>query len=204
MKKWAFQVRPKANRVWSFPINSPRSEGHLIHQISVTFISKSVKHLPHFSSLKDIKLGPITQLKWNMRFWLRFFQCSSALWKSRRKLQTLWVHRWNIWKPPSPSLPYHFTHFLIHLRQMSMFLKCHSQMHSSGGCFRFTNPFTKEVLQVYFMSFSAFPANFSLSESIRVNLSQAIHPDVCLWRRHGHSQSQCQSFQKLNYPSWDV
>lgn len=38
-KNRVFQVRFKANAVLSFPIKSPRSEGHLVHQVPVTFIS---------------------------------------------------------------------------------------------------------------------------------------------------------------------
>lgn len=154
-EKWVFQVRPKALGVWSLPINSPRWEGHLIHQISVTFIfSNSVKHLSPFSLPGAEGHHTLTNhSKWNEIF--PVFICFP---KNLEKKKAL-THCGFTGKlfGSHLALPSLIVSLICSsIRLISMFLTYYSQIHSSGWCDRFTNSFIKEMLQVYLVVFLLF------------------------------------------------
>lgn len=119
-KKWVRRVRPKDRGVWSFPMNSPRSEGHL--SLSPSHLHVLRTHEAAFPSVTRCwRTSHLDQsLKNETRYWLKVFQCPCALPKSRKERNP---QQLDIMDSPSPSCPYHFTHSLIILlRLKSTFL----------------------------------------------------------------------------------
>ena len=152
-RSFSGETQGQGNRIFP-PRSSPWSGRYLVHHIPVIHLltPTAIKH-PSPPITECQRTSHITShSEWNMRYWLRFLQCSSVLLTPREKKKKPWT----LWIPRlAPLLSLH-SFAIIHLRPKTRFLvQYHSQIHCpSGRCLRFTNLFTKRILQVYLTSFS--------------------------------------------------
>lgn len=119
-KKWVRRVRPKDRGVWSFPMNSPRSEGHL--SLSPRHLHVLRTHEAAFPSVtrcwRTSYLDQPLKTKRDTDWTFSSVPVLSQNLERERNPQQL-----DIMDSPSPSCPYHFTHSLIILlRLKSTFL----------------------------------------------------------------------------------